>query len=125
MLGTDTTAGPGDGQTTYTRSWVATDSCGNSSDTCSQSIVEEPCGDICTFTIGGWGSRCPDSQADDMLSTQPGCIRDHYFALVFPSGVTIGDPAGFGEGNPNFYSARWTSSAAVEEFLPTVAHLVV
>lgn len=27
------------------------------------------------------------------MSTQPGCIRDHFFSQVFPSGVWIGDPA--------------------------------
>jgi len=46
-----------------------------------------------------------------MMSTQPGCIRDHYFSTVFPGGeVVIGHPSG--------YTARWTSAAAIEAFLP-------
>jgi hypothetical protein len=52
-----------------------------------------------------------------MLSTQPGCVRDHYFAQVFPNGVLIGDPAGI-PGTSNFYAAVWTDKAAVENFLP-------
>jgi hypothetical protein len=68
--------------------------------------------------MGGWGSECPGSQAGDLTSTQPGCIRDHFFDDVFPNGVTIGDPAGVGGGNPNFYAATWTSAAAVAAFLP-------
>jgi hypothetical protein len=48
-------------------------------------------------------------QQPNMNSTQPGCIRDHFFATVFPSGVTIG-------GSP--FHATWTTAAAVEAFLP-------
>ena len=111
LVGTDTTEGPGMGEFTYTRSWYAVDSCGNASDTCSQSILRERCAEACTFTIGGWGSGCPESQAGDPMSTQPGCIRDYYFDYVFPGGyVEIGDASG--------YTARWTSAAAVEAFLP-------
>jgi hypothetical protein len=65
---------------------------------------------FCTFTIGGWGSDCPASQAGDPLSTQPGCIRDHFFSSVFPSGVKIGNSGG--------RTATWTSAAAVNAFLP-------
>ncbi len=108
---TDTTAGPGFGEYIYTRYWYAVDTCGNASDTCSQSILREQCPEACTFTIGGWGSGCPESQAGDPMSTQPGCIRDHYFDDVYPGGyVEIGDASG--------YTARWTSAAAVEAFLP-------
>ena len=47
------------------------------------------------------------------MSTQPGCIRDHYFDTVFPDGVMIGDTTGVGG-----YGAVWESAAAVEAFLP-------
>ena len=66
--------------------------------------------EFCSFTIGGWGTDCPASQAGDPSSTQPGCIRDHFFAAVFPAGVTIGDAGGF--------TASWATSADVNAFLP-------
>jgi hypothetical protein len=45
------------------------------------------------------------------MSTQPGCIRDHYLSTVFPGGeVVIGHASG--------YTATWTSSAAIAAFLP-------
>jgi hypothetical protein len=65
---------------------------------------------FCTFTIGGWGSDCPAPQVGNPLSTQPGCIRDHYFSSVFPTGVTIG--------HVGRYTALWTNAAAVNTFLP-------
>jgi hypothetical protein len=45
------------------------------------------------------------------MSTQPGCIRDHYFAEVYPTadGVRLG-------GSP--YWAKWTTPGAVENYLP-------
>jgi hypothetical protein len=52
-----------------------------------------------TFTQGGWGS--PGTSV-------PGQIRNNYFHLVFPSGLTIGS---------NF-TLKLTSAAAVENFLP-------
>jgi hypothetical protein len=88
-------------------------------DTCFVALNVEPCGDFCTYTMGGWGSGCPESQAGDMMSTQPGCIRDHFFAAVFPSGVTIGDPAGVGAGSPTLFAMKFTSALAVENFLPS------
>ncbi|HWR82282.1 MAG TPA: T9SS type A sorting domain-containing protein [Candidatus Deferrimicrobium sp.] len=118
MVSESTTEGPGVGEFTHTRCWAAVDDCGNVSDTCCQDIIELACPEPCTFTMGGWGSRCPDPQDDNLLSTQPGCIRDHYFTQVFPSGVIIGDPAGPGGGQPNWYAAKWTTSAAVENYLP-------
>lgn len=65
----------------------------------------------CTFTQGGWGSGCPCSQKDNPMSTQPGCVRDHFFTRVFPTvdGVKLG-------GSP--YWAKWTTSRAVERYLP-------
>jgi hypothetical protein len=45
------------------------------------------------------------------MSTQPGCIRDHFFSAVFgAAGVTIGNNGGF--------KATWLTSAAVNAFLP-------
>jgi hypothetical protein len=112
MLGVDTTLGPNPGDTTFTASWSAQDACGNNSDTCSQSVIQEACsqGQGCSFTIGGWGSGCPGPQQGDPFSTQPGCVRDHYFDAVFPSGLTIGDLS------TNY--ATWTSAAAIEAYLP-------
>jgi len=112
MTRVDTIPGPNAGDTTYIASWVSTDACGNTSDTCHQAVVQEACtdGQGCSFTIGGWGSGCPPPQQGDMFSTQPGCVRDHYFDLVFPNGVTIGDLG------TNY--ATWTSAAAIEDYLP-------
>jgi len=86
-------------------------------DTCSKTLNTKTClREFCTYTMGGWGSGCPESQQGDSLSTQPGCIRDHYFSQVFPTGVKIGDPAG-PNGSP-WWTALWNSSKAVEDFLP-------
>ncbi len=52
-----------------------------------------------TYTQGGWGS--PSNSA-------PGKLRDAHFADVFASGMTLG-------GN---YTAKFTSAAAIEAFLP-------
>jgi hypothetical protein len=113
VISTDSVPGPQPWLWTYTRCWEGLDACGNA-DTCCQNVYREPCEEeMCTYTKGGWGSGCPDSQQDDMMSTQPGCIRDHYFDMVFPDGVEIGD---FGDGAP--YGVRWTSAAAVEAYLP-------
>jgi hypothetical protein len=80
-------------------------------DTCR---VEFGCNEVertCTFTQGGWGSGCPCSQKYNMMSTQPGCVRDHYFTQVFTTadGVKLG-------GSP--YWAKWTTARAVERYLP-------
>jgi hypothetical protein len=78
--------------------------------TCNATLRNEDCGTLCTFTQGGWGSKCPKPQIGNPLSTQPGCIRDNYFAQIFPTGVTIGDASG--------YLVRWTTAKAVEDYLP-------
>jgi hypothetical protein len=86
-------------------------------DTCSKTLNVKTClREFCTYTMGGWGSGCPESQQGDSLSTQPGCIRDHYFLQVFPNGVKIGDLTG-PNGAP-WYTAFWQTSKAVEDFLP-------
>jgi hypothetical protein len=102
-----------DWEAIHIRRWKAVDACGNKAE-CEQKIYVELCGEgpMCTYTQGGWGSGCPDSQRDNMMSTQPGCIRDHYFETVFPNGVMIGDTTGAASG------AVWTTAAAVEAFLP-------
>jgi hypothetical protein len=111
IVSTDTIPGPAQGEFTHTRTWSAVDACGNQSIQCSQSIVVLACPSTgCTFTQGGWGTKCPPGQVGDPESTQPGCIRDNYFAAIFPTGVSIGDASGF--------KAIWTTSAAVEAYLP-------
>jgi hypothetical protein len=101
MTYTDIPDGPG----VYERRWIAVDSCGNESAECTQTITVEPC--PCTFTIGGWGTECPDPAPEG----HPGCIRDEFFDFVFPGGtVMIGHPSG--------HTATWTSSQAIADFLP-------
>jgi hypothetical protein len=112
VISTDTVAGPDPWTHTYTRCWEGLDACENA-DTCCQRIFELCDYGTCTYTQGGWGSGCPDSQQGDSMSTQPGCIRDHYFDIVFPEGVMIGDTTGVGG-----FGAVWESAADVEAFLP-------
>jgi hypothetical protein len=113
-LSGDHSTDPATGIETFTRCWIAYDHAGNASETCCQTIVRLPCdGETCTFTQGGWGNGCPKPQQGDPMSTQPGCIRDHYFGDVFgQDGVTIGIPAG------STHGATWASASAVEDFLP-------
>jgi len=80
------------------------------SSTCEARLRNESCGTGCTFTQGGWGTKCPGPQVGDPESTQPGCIRDNYFSQIFPTGVSIGDASGF--------KATWTTSQAVQDYLP-------
>lgn len=67
-------------------------------------------GDLCTFTQGGWGTTCSGNN--------PGCRRDKWFDTVFPNGVTIGDVDGIDGGGDGEFALLFTSSAAVEDFLP-------
>jgi hypothetical protein len=60
--------------------------------------------DYCTYTQGGWGTAANGNN--------PGSIRSAYFNSVYPSGVEVGVP---GSG---VYSMIFTSSAAVEAYLP-------
>jgi len=66
-------------------------------------------GDFATFTQGGWGTDCSGNN--------PGCLRDQYFASVFPNGLTIGDTDGIdGDGH---FAIVLTTSAAANALLPT------
>lgn len=58
---------------------------------------------VCTFSQRGWGASCGSNNAD------AGCIRDANFATAFPSGLLIGG---------GFRRARWTTSPAIERYLP-------
>jgi hypothetical protein len=64
---------------------------------------------ICTFTQGGWGAACNGNNV--------GCTRDAGFASAFPSGLRIGDLSG-PNGPTNGFTALFTSSAAIEAYLP-------
>jgi len=55
-----------------------------------------------TYTQGGWSSAAHGEN--------PGAYRDANFENAFPNGVSIGDPGG--------YEALFTTSGAVESFLP-------
>lgn len=66
-------------------------------------------GDFCTFTQGGWGSKCKGNN--------PGCLRDQWFGTAFPAGLLIGDQDGPNDGDSD-HAALFTSSHAVQEFLP-------
>lgn len=60
-------------------------------------------GDFRTQTQGGWGAGCQGEN--------PGCYRDDNFAACFSTGgLVVGDTSGF--------TATFTSSGAVEGFLP-------
>jgi hypothetical protein len=73
------------------------------------SVIDGLCdGDMIGFTQGGWGTVCSGGN--------PGCRRDAWFPTVFPNGVVIGDSDGI-DGD-KCYAVRFTSSAAVERFLP-------
>ena len=58
-------------------------------------------GDFRTQTQGGWGTMCQGSN--------PGCYRDLWFDTAFPGGIVLGCD----------FTATFTSSQAVENFLPT------
>lgn len=47
----------------------------------------------------------------------PGCRRDADFATAFPGGLLIGDQNGL-DGAAGGFAALWTSSMAIEDFLP-------
>lgn len=75
-----------------------------STDTC----LEEQPDSFCSFTQGGWGSNCPDSQGPGTPPDQPGCIRDNNFSSVYPAGVMVGGA----------FKMTFTSSGAVASYLP-------
>ena len=59
-------------------------------------------GQFTTFSQGGYGTACHGGN--------PGCYRDAHFAAAFPNGVVIGCAGGF--------TLTYTSSAAVQNYLP-------
>ena len=78
----------------------------------------------CTQTQGGWGSKCPHPGGKN-----PGCLRDYNFPTVFPGGLFIGEDvtcpvnycgkSGTLDGGADLlYAATWTSSKAIEDYLP-------
>jgi hypothetical protein len=68
---------------------------------CPPPVVIQP-GDFRTQTQGGWGASCKGDN--------PGCYRDGHFATCFSTGLVVGDASG--------YTASFSSSGAVEGFLP-------
>lgn len=68
--------------------------------TCNSTTIEP--GDFRTQTQGGWGTAAHGNN--------PGVYRDANFISCFPTGAVIGDAQG--------YSVLFTSSLAVETFLP-------
>ncbi|MFY0673789.1 MAG: T9SS type A sorting domain-containing protein [Bacteroidia bacterium] len=60
------------------------------------------CDGFRTQTQGGWGTSCNGNN--------PGCYRDANFVTAFPSGLTIGCTGG--------NSATFTTSSAIQSFLP-------
>jgi hypothetical protein len=108
VLGSFTEPGAG-GQETFTQCWIVFDECGNVSNECCQTIIMEAEPDpYCTFECRDWGADCLGGE-NEGIPTRPACIRDEFFYDVFPEGVVIGDP--------NLYTATWTSPEAVERFM--------
>lgn len=60
-------------------------------------------GEFRTQTQGGWGTICHGEN--------PGCYRDEWFEVAFPNGIELGCDSGF--------TALFTSSEAVQNFLPS------
>ncbi len=76
--------------------------------TCVEEVQIVGSNDLKTFTQGGWGTTCHGNN--------PGCFRDANFPLAFPDGLVVGDKDGV-DGDDR-YALTFTSSAAIEAFLP-------
>jgi len=106
---------------TITRTWRATDACGNFAE-CHQTITVSDTTPptitclpdrrttncvsslFCSYTPGGWGA--PPHGGN------PGMLLKNNFSSIYPSGVEIGIPGAAG------FSAIFTSASAIEVFLP-------
>lgn len=64
--------------------------------------TEEACGQLCTYSQGGWGSN-PNG-------TNPGAYLHANFAAAFPNGLRVG--------SSNGYTVDYTSADAITNFLP-------
>ena len=91
----ESTVGPVLGVTTYTRCWVATDSCGNKSDTCCQTITEKcptgkiaptqaTCQDFLNGTTGDITEICYGKKKGLVNNTAPG-VFFYYTKVTAPS----------------------------------------
>ncbi|MBL8694672.1 MAG: hypothetical protein JNJ88_11300 [Planctomycetes bacterium] len=67
-------------------------------------VTPPPVEGLCSYTQGGWGAK--------PAGNNPGKLLANNFAAVFPAGIEIGIPGAAGK------SLKFTSSTAVEKFLP-------
>lgn len=74
---------------------------------CGYKVFVHPKLEGCTRTQGGWGAKPSGNNA--------GALLKKWFSTVYPSGVEIGVAGAAG------YSAKFTSAAAIEKFLPAGA----
>ena len=72
-------------------------------------------GDFCTFTQGGWGSKCPGSHPPG----QPGCLLQDRFAATETTALPCGASSkGLLLGSAAPAQMAFSSSAAVQAYLP-------
>ena len=87
-----------------TRTWTAKDACGNSA-TGVQIITRTGCGCGCSYTQGGWGAPPNGNNIAQYMTNK--------FSMVY-STVPIGPLIG----RSGISSARWSTAAAVINYLP-------